>query len=314
MQDVSVEVSHFLDKLLSLKVGDGQGRIDLDSFLQLLESFFPGLEPLISRWDPKLCRWLDPTEFLQSQTPPTKSYVWTASQVGDQYFPQKDGRRDYYFLSSNVWVSWLKHQADRVPLVVKKSLIRYLALEIENIQLGKLVFRDPLTGLFNDRHLQWVLEKEISRCQRYGSQFSLVYFDLNRFKSINDCYGHQVGDRALIHFANKLLKCVRNHDTVVRQGGDEFVAILLHSDTVRARSIIRRVHKILSAEPLETPRGKKLFLSVSAGTACFPVDGSTAGELLHLADKEMYFKKGELVQLPFQTFPLKKSDKVHLPN
>jgi diguanylate cyclase (GGDEF)-like protein/PAS domain S-box-containing protein len=122
-------------------------------------------------------------------------------------------------------------------------------------QLRILAITDPLTGLYNGRHFFEVLDKEFARARRYGHPISLMMFDIDFFKGVNDKYGHQIGDQMLQLLAKSCLQVVRKADVLARYGGEEFILLLPETDTDRARSLAERLRKKVAGLKLETPRG-----------------------------------------------------------
>jgi diguanylate cyclase (GGDEF)-like protein len=154
----------------------------------------------------------------------------------------------------------------------------------ENIR--ELAVSDPLTGLANYRRLVEVLENEIERAKRTGSQFALLLFDLDGLKGINDHYGHLVGTRAICRVAGALRLHTRTIDTAARQGGDEFALVLPETVVEGAQEAALRVCDYV-AKDVEAPH-----ISVSAGIAVYPQDGQTIEALLSAADQSLYKMKG----------------------
>jgi len=152
-------------------------------------------------------------------------------------------------------------------------------------QVRTLAVSDPLTGLANYRRLLSVMEAELDRSRRTQRPFSVVLFDMDGLKAINDRYGHLTGSRALV----RLGKILRNHcraiDTAARYGGDEFAIVFPEAGSDIAGRIVGRIHEKIAAEA-ETPG-----LSASAGTATFPEDGDTPEKLLAAADRALYRMK-----------------------
>lgn len=148
---------------------------------------------------------------------------------------------------------------------------------------------DPLTGLCN----RVVLPERIARCiarhERYGGKFALIFIDLNGFKTVNDKYGHNVGDEVLQVVAARMASAVRPSDTVARMGGDEFLLVLDEVDGTTADSIARKIAGIV-ADPVPTARGD-MQVGMSWGVAEFPRDGQTAVQLITFADSRMYDAK-----------------------
>ena len=154
----------------------------------------------------------------------------------------------------------------------------------------ELSIRDPLTGLANRRALIAQLEHAVASAARHGSEFALLYLDLDRLKQVNDTLGHQVGDELLRQVAQRLLGAVRASDVAARLGGDEFVILLEGNDARKSAELVAR--KIAQAH--EAPflvAGEQLSTSTSIGIALFPQDGSSAELLMKHADAAMYHAK-----------------------
>jgi diguanylate cyclase (GGDEF)-like protein len=152
-------------------------------------------------------------------------------------------------------------------------------------QVRTLAVSDSLTGLANYRRLLSVIEAELDRSRRTQRPFSVVLFDMDGLKAINDQYGHLTGSRALV----RLGKILRNHcraiDTAARYGGDEFAIVFPEADSDIATRIVNRIHEKMSSEAEAPP------LSASAGTASYPADGDTPEKLLAAADRALYRMK-----------------------
>jgi diguanylate cyclase (GGDEF)-like protein len=159
--------------------------------------------------------------------------------------------------------------------------------QVAETQLRALVVTDPLTGLPNYRRLVEVLQAEILRADRIERPFSVVFFDMDGLKQINDEFGHLAGSRAVCRLADTLRESCRATDTSARFGGDEFVVVLPDTDETGARHVVRRVSERLAKD------NDKPQLSVSAGVAVYPRDGSTPATLLSSADRVLYKVKGE---------------------
>ncbi|HEU4851764.1 MAG TPA: diguanylate cyclase [Telluria sp.] len=154
----------------------------------------------------------------------------------------------------------------------------------------ELSIRDPLTGLVNRRALISQLEHAVASAARHDNEFALLYLDLDKFKSINDTLGHEVGDELLRQVAERLLAAVRSSDVVARLGGDEFVILLegkgAHKNAARVARKIEQAH----ARPFSLC-GQSLGTSVSIGIALYPQDGPTAAAMMKRADTAMYHAK-----------------------
>ena len=176
-------------------------------------------------------------------------------------------------------------------LTVEKALIQPKLVELnlyeETSHYSKC---DRLTGLYNRAYLEEALKSEASRCRRYQSEFSLVFFDLDHFKTINDTLGHLAGDSVLIAIANLILSEKRAEDIATRFGGEEIVLILPGTQKYSALIIAERIrHKI---EYMNLYFEEQMInATVSGGIATFPLDTDIAGELLDCADRAMYRAK-----------------------
>ena len=146
---------------------------------------------------------------------------------------------------------------------------------------------DSLTGLANHRSLLEILHAEIARSDRTGREFSLVLFDLDGLKEVNDKFGHPTGDRALCRIGQILADTCRSVDTAARHGGDEFALVLPETSAAAASKVAERISELLAAES-EQPT-----LSVSVGIASHPNDARTISSLLYAADRALYAMKGK---------------------
>lgn len=164
------------------------------------------------------------------------------------------------------------------------------ALKESQTRLEVLALHDALTGLPNRVLLFDRMSHLIALSSRESRKFALLYMDLDRFKAVNDQYGHSVGDRLLIQVASRLKGCIRDSDTVARVGGDEFVALCPEVGTKEALSVVAQ--KIVQS--LQTPfevNGLVVSIGVSIGISFFPDDGLDPDKLLTLADGAMYSVK-----------------------
>jgi len=146
---------------------------------------------------------------------------------------------------------------------------------------------DSLTGLFNRRSFENVLEREFQRADRHGREFSLALVDVNDFKKFNDTYGHQAGDRALTALGEAIRKAVRSTDFAARYGGDEIVIILPETKLSKAYQLFsRRIKQEIEEEFVRLSQGE-YALSVTIGIASYPRDGKNAKDLVLSADKAL---------------------------
>lgn len=166
-------------------------------------------------------------------------------------------------------------------LLVTSTLVYQLTRMLERSRQGfwALSREDGLTGVGNYRALTERLEEEIARHGRYGRQFSVVLLDLDNFKRVNDEFGHLLGDQVLTDVAQKIRASVRTEDSVYRQGGDEFAVIAPETGSAEIQPIVDRLR-----ERVETKVNDSVPISVGTGIASYPADGTTAKELIGMAD------------------------------
>ncbi len=196
-------------------------------------------------------------------------------------------------------VIWVDNPCDRlVPSADRLQALRIFANDasaalVSGRHLGELRFladHDPLTRLLNRRAFVQRLDGEVARATRYGRSFGLVIADLDRFKQLNDRYGHASGDAALVAFAGVLARALRKPDTAFRIGGDEFAMLLAEATDEDARLVVERVQAMLDAIAL--PGEPWLSdMSASFGCAACPDDASDAQSLFRLADEALYDAK-----------------------
>jgi diguanylate cyclase (GGDEF)-like protein len=159
-------------------------------------------------------------------------------------------------------------------------------------QILNLAYFDGLTGLVNRQLFEDRLRHSLALARRNDSQVGLLYVDLDRFKPVNDRYGHEAGDQVLVEAAERLKECVRGADTVARIGGDEF-GVILEALVHRQEAILaaRRINEAFARPFLVM--GHECHVGASVGIGCYPEDGEEFETLLAKADKEMYRAKKE---------------------
>ena len=158
-------------------------------------------------------------------------------------------------------------------------------------KIAFLAHHDPLTGLPNRLLLKDRMQQAMAHGERTGRKVALLFVDLDRFKAVNDSFGHPVGDVLLRDAAQRLLACVRDSDTISRHGGDEFLVVLtdLQNSEVPAQ-IAAKIMAVLG-EPFHI-EAHEAKISASVGIAVYPEDGAAFDELLKKADTAMYHAKG----------------------
>ncbi|MFU8796128.1 MAG: diguanylate cyclase, partial [Dehalococcoidia bacterium] len=166
-----------------------------------------------------------------------------------------------------------------------------IATPVENSQLYAAAEQrsrvDELTGLFNRRHFEERIKEEISRHGRHGEDFSVLYLDLDNFKTYNDIYGHPTGDTLLGTIARTIKGSLRGADQAFRYGGDEFVVILPRTAMADAHVVAERVRNEIASRMQEM----EVAVTCSIGVSTYPSDGVMPGELVTVADTAQYFAK-----------------------
>lgn len=164
--------------------------------------------------------------------------------------------------------------------------------------LTELACHDPLTGVTNRTVMDDRLHHAIDRAQRAGSKIALYFIDLNDFKTINDRYGHDAGDKLLMGVASALRACMRNSDTISRFGGDEFVIIVEDIEGIdHIQSVLTAIEFAIS-EPIIIDNETSLNANASIGIATYPDDATDADSLIKAADVAMYLHKKEKPKKP----------------
>jgi len=185
---------------------------------------------------------------------------------------------------------------DRIRLVVDKALEKRRLLQAagERDFYKRLSQLDGLTGVYNRRAFEELLEAEISRSSRFRRPLSLLMVDLDQLKVVNDRLGHQAGDQVLKEVARTLRTSVRNCDAVARYGGDEFAIILVETGKTDAMTTANRLSRLVKVAEDERNEGlapEYRPMTISVGVASYPTDGKAKEELIGSADKALYDAK-----------------------
>ncbi len=174
-------------------------------------------------------------------------------------------------------------------------LCDYAAIAIENARavekIQRLTITDDCTGLYNQRKLQQVLEEQVLLSRNSGKPFSLIFFDLDHFKSVNDVHGHQIGSALLARVGDCMHLPSRPGDIGFRYGGDEFILLLPETDKFQAESIAQNLHERLREEIFQIDDELRLRVTASFGVATFPDDGNHGQDIVRAADAAMYLVK-----------------------
>ncbi len=174
---------------------------------------------------------------------------------------------------------------------VHKSFKNPIVIEIHIFeQTLKSSKYDSLTGLLNRGALDEALRREMSRAKRHNTDLSVLFFDLDDFKKINDTFGHPAGDKVLKKIAGIIKNEIRQEDIATRYGGEELVIVLPETGKVNALVLGEKIREKVEAMALRFD-GHKTGITISGGLAAFPIDAGTATELLKHADSALYRAK-----------------------
>ncbi|HYM25072.1 MAG TPA: diguanylate cyclase, partial [Vicinamibacterales bacterium] len=197
------------------------------------------------------------------------------------------GTISVYHLEPSIYTDDHRRLLDRIS--EQAAAVIYNSMVFEQTQEDSLT--DPLTGLPNTRFMFMHLTRELARAERLKSEVSLLVMDLDRFKDINDTYGHHVGDRALRDIAGVLRAAIRPYDICVRYAGDEFIVVLSGCGAEEAERKRLELQHAVDELQFEARPGRMLPLAISIGASIFPHDGDSYETLLATADSRMYRDK-----------------------
>ena len=270
---------------------EGRMAVPLDKLKHSSEQFpIPEESPLIQRLknsratvaipdvdqsdliSPPLCELLDPKTVLASPLISQDRLLGVLLAVST--------RDDFRF--SEYQLKFFSGLSDQTSVALERS--RLFA------EVKKLAETDQLTGALNRRGLARWGEYEFERARRFDRDLSVLFFDLDHFKKINDTYGHDTGDLILKEMSQRCQKVIRNVDLLTRYGGEEFLVILPETDQPAAFRIAERIRKTLSSKPYLV-NGQKIVMTVSVGVKTLSGEIDTLEELINHADRAMYRAK-----------------------
>jgi diguanylate cyclase (GGDEF)-like protein len=190
---------------------------------------------------------------------------------------------------------------DDTDLRTVRSFASHAAIAVDNVrahaEAQRLSHTDPLTGLYNYRHLKELVRREAERATRFGHSLCVLVLDLDRFKQVNDSYGHPAGDAVLVEFARRVGLEIRGVDLAFRYGGEEFVLLLPETDGLGGITLAQRLGVAIRGSAFAVPgradSGGDLAIkvTVSIGVAVFPEHGQTGPQILEAADDALYAAK-----------------------
>jgi diguanylate cyclase (GGDEF)-like protein len=157
-------------------------------------------------------------------------------------------------------------------------------------ELERLATTDGMTGIYNRRHFLTLADREWTRARRYGRPISFLMIDIDFFKSINDDFGHQVGDEMIVHLANLARDCKRECDVLARIGGEEFALLLPETDLQQAQVVAERLRSEVAAKSLVVA-SRSIPATVSIGVATLVAAMSDISDLMKAADQALYDAK-----------------------
>lgn len=179
-----------------------------------------------------------------------------------------------------------------------KTFAGQAAVAVENVllhrQAQRLSLTDPLTGLWNYRFMQTSLRREAERVRRYQRPSALLAIDLDRFKAVNDTYGHPVGDQVLVELSRRVTGQIREVDLAFRHGGEEFMVLLPETDAAGGAAVAERLGRAVADRPFkisDIEGGLELRVTVSVGIAVMGEHADTAAGALAAADEALYAAK-----------------------
>ncbi|SBT54422.1 diguanylate cyclase [Micromonospora narathiwatensis] len=186
---------------------------------------------------------------------------------------------------------------DDDDLFTLRTFAGHAAVAVENVRVHeeaqRLSLTDPLTGLWNYRYLRESIRREVERANRFGRMLSVLALDLDRFKDVNDTWGHAAGDAVLVEFARRVRGEIREVDLAFRQGGEEFVVLLPETDARGAAIVAERLGAVVREHPVPVDGhgGLRVPVTVSIGIAVYPDHAATGQQVLDAADDALYAAK-----------------------
>lgn len=154
--------------------------------------------------------------------------------------------------------------------------------------LKGLTYTDDLTGLYNQRYLEVILDRELSLAKRNQVPFSVLFLDMDHFKQVNDTHGHLIGSRLLYEVGQEIKRTLRESDVTFRYGGDEFLLILSHTALNDAMVVAERIRLQVEKKRFLAREGLDIRLTASIGVASVPEHATTKMQILKAADEALY--------------------------
>ena len=245
------------------------------------EEFIRELNSLIPVYGPEICSANFAVATGLDMPPETALFHWQALQEHYKDMCQRLGRKIHLITATSDYLHSVTGLLGRPRLVEVGSYQQIL----------NECFHDSLTGLVNRTHFATLYDQQIALARRYGEDMSLLFLDVDNFKSINDKYGHIVGDVALKTVAGIIKKEKRDTDTAARYGGEEFVVMMPHTPINSGYVLAERIRRAIEKTPIRHNH-LRIPLTISGGLASFPVNSENPRDLLRMADDAVYLAKG----------------------
>lgn len=212
-----------------------------------------------------------------------KSVVASKLSVISEAIKQKSSTDDHMRAQAEKRLSYLKSGIDQMKHEIEAANIKAHNLEME-------LLKDSLTGAFNRRAYERRMQEEFIRFRRYKSHYSILVFDVDLFKSINDRFGHMVGDRCLQEIIKRVQPVLRDSDMVARYGGEEFVIILPETPLAGSLEVAEKIRRTVEATDF-MHKGDKVVITVSVGASQVSEGDSEPTSVFERADEAMYEAK-----------------------
>lgn len=241
---------------------------------------FQDLKMLIAKWDP---------ESISAHVDGQAIFLPVTKASGREHLG--------YFLIEGVKRNSVSTVAAEVSRLAAK-ISRHLGFCLQYWEAVNLSLVDDLTGLFNQKYMSMVLESEIHRATRLDKKFSVLFMDIDYFKSVNDTKGHWVGSKLLVELGRVLKDCVRRSDYTFRYGGDEFVMVLPDTDGAGAMVVAERVRRCVEQTEFIID-GVQIGVTMSIGIATYPDHAQSHKEIIKMADQAMYCGKNKSRNIVF---------------
>ncbi|TKI68926.1 GGDEF domain-containing protein [Sulfurimonas crateris] len=180
-------------------------------------------------------------------------------------------------------ISSIKHYLEAAKPVIESQIL------MEKLRDTSL--RDGMTGLYNRRFLEEIIDKIMSHANRHNETYAVMMLDVDFFKMVNDTYGHDIGDKVIVALAKVLKNSIREADLAIRYGGEEFVVLLSNATDEGVMQVATKIHSAFGALSFDVGTSETLKKTLSIGIAKFPTDGDTIWKCIKYADTALYEAK-----------------------